>query len=160
MTSPRTRKPPISFLKKICTFTHFSFILYVWAFCLRMSVYRLHKCPQRPGEGDGSPRTGVTVSCKQPCGFWKLISGLLEGQPVFLTAEYPSSPKLCILKTRELVSNSKESQEHSRADAFLDYFVVLQTVCQNVLSMPARYQLARKCLQEKSRVNTGVTTFP
>lgn len=108
---------------------YFTFTLYVWAFCLHMSVYRVHKCPQRPEEGDGSPRTGVIVSCKQPGGFWKLISGLLEGQPVFLTAEYLSSPKLCILKTRELVSNSKESREPSRADAFLDYLGVLQIVC-------------------------------
>lgn len=138
---------------------YFTFILYVWdsaCICLCTVYISAHKGQKRV---TGSLELEL-VSCKQPCGFWKLISGLLEGQSVFLTAVYPSSPKLCILKTRELVSNSKASQEPSRADALLDYFIVLQIVCQNVLSMPARYQLARKCLQEKSRVNTGVTTFP
>lgn len=44
-------------------------------------------------------------------------------------AENPSSPKLCILTTRGLVCNSRESQDLPlRAEASLDYCVVLQNV--------------------------------
>lgn len=50
-----------------------------------MRILPAYVCvPQRPEEGDGSLRTVVS---RQPCGSWKLISGLREEQPVFLTAK-------------------------------------------------------------------------
>lgn len=39
-----------------------------------------------------SPKTGVTDSCKQPCGSWELNVGPLEEQPMLLTAEPSLKP--------------------------------------------------------------------
>ena len=41
-------------------------------------------CPRRPGEGVGSPETGVPGGCEPPCGYWKSSQGLLEEEPGFL----------------------------------------------------------------------------
>lgn len=58
--------------------------------CTRMSVHHVSACiPQRPQEGIGSPGTGITEGCKMPCGCSESNLGLLEKQPVFLTA-WPS----------------------------------------------------------------------
>lgn len=43
-------------------------------------------CLQTSGEGIRSPRTGVTI-VEPLCGYWKLIPGPLEEQPVVFTAE-------------------------------------------------------------------------
>ena len=43
-------------------------------------------------EGIRSPGTGVTNSCELPCGCWDLNLGLLEEQPVLLTAEPSLQP--------------------------------------------------------------------
>lgn len=152
MISPRNQKSPISFLLKSAFL--YILLLYVWVFCLHISA---HKCPQKPQKCDGSPKTGVTVGMEQPRGFWKWIPGLLEERPVFLTAECTSSPKLCMLKTPELVSNLQWSQDSSRADASLDYTVIIPKLWASS-RLPGTNQL--KCLQEKSRANPMVITLP
>jgi hypothetical protein len=57
-----------------------------WVFCLHVCL-----C-----EGVRSPGTGVTDSCKLPCGCWKLNPSALEEQPMLLTAE-PSVKPLFVL---------------------------------------------------------------
>ena len=42
---------------------------------------------QRPEEGTGFPRTGVTNGCEPPRGYWESNPGPLEEQPVLLTTE-------------------------------------------------------------------------
>ena len=43
-------------------------------------------------KGFRSPGTGVIDSCEPPCGYWESNSGLLEEQPVLLTACWAISP--------------------------------------------------------------------
>lgn len=45
------------------------------------------QCLQRPENGVRSHRTGVTEGCEPPCECWKPNLGLLQAQPVFVTAE-------------------------------------------------------------------------
>lgn len=55
-----------------------------------MSVYCM--CSfyiQRAAKGLGAPRTGITYSCEQPCGYWELNQGLLKEQGALLTTEAP-----------------------------------------------------------------------
>lgn len=42
-------------------------------------------CPRRPEDGTGSLELDLTAGHKLPCGFWDLVPGALEEQPVFLT---------------------------------------------------------------------------
>ena len=48
------------------------------------------QCPQRRFQGQGvsdPPGTGATDDCEPACGCWESNPGLLEDQPVPLTAE-------------------------------------------------------------------------
>jgi hypothetical protein len=48
-------------------------------------------------EGVGSPWTGITENCKQPCGCWELNAGPLEEQKVLLLTEPSLGPSTTIL---------------------------------------------------------------
>ena len=59
---------------------------------LNMSVYvclysMCVKCLCRPEDGDKSPGTGTRYGHEHLCKSWELNLGLLEEQPVLLTAE-------------------------------------------------------------------------
>ena len=70
---------------------HFHLVLfllyYVYGYLsVCISVYHLcTRYPQRPGEGIGCPRTGVTDSCEQPRRCHKSSLDPLEEQPMLLT---------------------------------------------------------------------------
>jgi hypothetical protein len=55
-----------------------------------------YKCSQRPEEGVGSPRVGVTDSCKPPImgTHWEMNSGPLEEQQTLLSTEPSLQPLL------------------------------------------------------------------
>jgi hypothetical protein len=64
--------------------------------------------PSEARRGAGSLETGVTDSCKPPCGYWELNLGPLEKQPVLSIAESSLKPLHLIsankAKLRELAS--------------------------------------------------------
>lgn len=98
-----------------------------------MRILPVYVCvPQRPEEALR------TVVSRQPCGSWKLISGLREEQPVFLTAKYPSSPKLYILKTPGIQFPRTSRILQSRCISRLFYNPPTVILC-----MPATHQLAQ-----------------
>jgi hypothetical protein len=51
----------------------FIFILYVWIFCLHLSLCTMwSQCPRKPEEGGRSSGAGVTDYCQLPSGCWEL----------------------------------------------------------------------------------------
>lgn len=72
--------------------THFYFVF------MYMSVLSAYLCTlcilvhEEARRGIRFPRTGVTDVCQPPCEFKESNSKLLQGQPVLLSAEHPTSP--------------------------------------------------------------------
>lgn len=52
------------------------------------------RCPQRPEESIGSPRTRVTCGCELPYGGWELKPRPPGEQPVLFTAQHISSSRI------------------------------------------------------------------
>lgn len=77
-----------------------------------MSVHSVCVCWLWKSEkGVGSPGTGVTNGCEQPCGCWKLSPGSLEKQTVLLTTGHLSSPVATFLMMPSLQWSELETTQ-------------------------------------------------
>jgi hypothetical protein len=61
------------------------FIYFILA--IYMSMYHVYTVSKKVGRGCWVPRTGVTDSCKPPCGYQEMNLGPLQEQSVLLPAE-------------------------------------------------------------------------
>jgi hypothetical protein len=78
-----------------------------------MCVYLLYTWNLKsPENGIGSPETRIIDSCELPCGYWELNPGLLEEQPVLLTAETSLQPKLL----QDIVNSAFQVKRESLAE--------------------------------------------
>ena len=84
-------------------------------------------------EGIRSSGTGVTYSCELPCGCWELNLGLLEEEPVLLTAEPSRQPLVFVFDYEYENVHVSIGASEARGVRFL---------CAGVLNFKSRQQIS------------------